>query len=98
MPELSFDDKYLWTDKDFGRPSGTGFLSASLPRHFVPGYDQPVPPGQEPFVHRSASQLGLALTRKIVELQGGTIDMESEVGKGSTFTVVLPLVMSEVCI
>src|ERR1700722_13941387 len=21
-------------------------LSASLPRHFVPGYDQPVPPGQ----------------------------------------------------
>src|SRR6202030_4561829 len=29
----------------FDRPSGTG-LSASLPRHFVPGYYQPVPPGQ----------------------------------------------------
>jgi hypothetical protein len=26
-------------------PPGRG-LSASLPRHFVPGYDQPVPPGQ----------------------------------------------------
>jgi PAS domain S-box-containing protein len=40
--------------------------------------------------------LGLALTRKIVELQGGRIGVESEVGKGSCFTVVLPLIMAEV--
>jgi len=39
--------------------------------------------------------LGLALTRKIVEMQGGTIDVESEVSKGSTFTVILPLVYRE---
>lgn len=39
--------------------------------------------------------LGLVLTRKIVELQGGEIGVESEVGKGSSFTVVLPLVMAE---
>jgi signal transduction histidine kinase len=34
--------------------------------------------------------LGLALTRKLVELHGGTIRVESEVGKGATFTFTLP--------
>jgi protein-histidine pros-kinase len=39
--------------------------------------------------------LGLALTRKILELQCGTIAVESEFGKGCSFTVVLPLVMDK---
>jgi signal transduction histidine kinase len=34
--------------------------------------------------------LGLAITRKLVELQGGVIDVESKVGKGTTFVVKLP--------
>ncbi len=34
--------------------------------------------------------LGLALTKKIVELQGGDIRVESKRGVGSVFTVVLP--------
>jgi PAS domain S-box-containing protein len=38
--------------------------------------------------------LGLALTRKFVELQGGTVDVTSELGKGSCFTVVLPVALS----
>jgi signal transduction histidine kinase len=34
--------------------------------------------------------LGLALTRKFVELHGGAMTLRSEVGKGSTFTFTLP--------
>lgn len=34
--------------------------------------------------------LGLALTRKIVEVQGGRINFTSNVGKGTTFVVSLP--------
>ena len=40
--------------------------------------------------------LGLAIARALVERQGGTIEVESQVGKGTTFTVRLPIVGKEV--
>jgi PAS domain S-box-containing protein len=40
--------------------------------------------------------LGLALTRKIVEAQGGVIEVTSEFGKGTTFTATLPFTWQEV--
>lgn len=51
----------------------------------------------EPF-HRSSNVgdlpgngLGLAIVKRVVELQNGQISLESELNKGSTFTVKIPL-------
>ncbi|CAH1057521.1 Heme sensor protein HssS [Paenibacillus pseudetheri] len=38
-----------------------------------------------------SSGLGLAITQKIVETHNGTIEVSSAIGKGTTFTVTLPL-------
>jgi signal transduction histidine kinase/ActR/RegA family two-component response regulator len=40
--------------------------------------------------------LGLALTRRLVELHGGAIDFTSTDGEGSTFSVDLPVAVSDV--
>jgi len=40
--------------------------------------------------------LGLPITRRFVEAHGGSISVESKLGKGSTFTVTLPIKLGAV--
>ncbi|MRG92720.1 HAMP domain-containing sensor histidine kinase [Polyangium spumosum] len=39
---------------------------------------------------RRGTGLGLAITKRLVQMHGGTIDVSSEMGRGSTFTATLP--------
>lgn len=43
-------------------------------------------------INQIGTGLGMPLTRKLAEVNGGTVDFESQNGKGSTFWVILPAV------
>jgi PAS domain S-box-containing protein len=68
------------------KDSGIGISKEDLPRLFRE-FEQ----GDSGFGKRQqGTGLGLALTKKIIELQHGSISVESEPGNGSTFSVILP--------
>src|SRR5579862_2204666 len=64
------------------RDSGPGIPEEHLPRIFEPGFS--TRPG--------SSGLGLAVCRRIVEEHGGTIAVESCLGRGTTFRLRLPTI------
>ncbi len=40
--------------------------------------------------------LGLAITRNVLNILGGSVSVESQIGKGSTFTVIIPFQLKKV--
>ncbi len=63
--------------------TGTGIAPEVLPKIFKPFYSTKSRSG--------GSGLGLPTTRKIIEAHNGTIDVQSEIGKGTKFTIRLPI-------
>jgi len=66
--------------------TGIGIAEADLPRLF--GEFQQLDPG--PGRRQEGTGLGLALTKRLAVLHGGDVSVESQLGKGTTFTVRLP--------
>lgn len=66
--------------------TGIGIVPADQERVFQE-YVQIDGPSQR---RRPGTGLGLPLTRKLASLLGGRIELASELGRGSTFNVVIP--------
>lgn len=73
------------------RDTGIGIPSDKLDAIFEP-FEQGE--GSAERLYEGAG-LGLSITKKLLDLHGGSIDLQSAVGKGSTFTFALPLYEDE---
>lgn len=73
------------------RDTGTGIQEDRLPNLFEPFHKETTEEEGE----FGGVGIGLNITKRLVELQGGWLDVESEVGVGSTFSFTLPLYTEE---
>ena len=71
--------------------NGIGMKKDFLSRVFLPFEQETAEIAQ----HFGGTGLGLAITHNLVNLMGGSIDVQSEEGKGSTFTIDLPFGISK---
>jgi signal transduction histidine kinase/DNA-binding response OmpR family regulator len=69
------------------RDTGVGIPATEVPRLFERFHRVPNARSRT----HEGSGIGLALVQELVQLHGGDIEVESEEGKGSTFTVRIPL-------
>ncbi len=69
------------------RDYGPGILATDTPFVFMPFYQVP----QSGVFHQGGLGLGLYIVQQLVQAHGGTIELHSPPGKGTVFTIQLPL-------
>ncbi|MEW6682467.1 MAG: ATP-binding protein [Nitrospirota bacterium] len=67
--------------------TGEGIRAEAMPKLFEPFYQA----SQQPGTRAKGLGLGLSIVKTLVELHGGTITVTSEVGKGSEFCILMPV-------
>lgn len=95
--KISVDITELSSDKEYARlqfiisDNGIGMSREFLP-HLFEMFTQERTKAR---THARGSGLGMAITYHLVAMMNGTMDVESIPGKGSTFTICLPLKISQ---
>ncbi len=73
------NDRLTFSVTDHGRGIEKQYLQRLFDRYF-----------QVPGMNKKGTGLGLSISKDFAEAQGGQIRVESELGKGSTFTLLIP--------
>ena len=83
-----------WADDDWiyvaVQDNGIGIASEEIPRLFRRLHQI-----NREMLEQQGIGAGLSIVKGIVEIHGGRVEVASQVGKGSTFTLVLPIVAEE---
>jgi signal transduction histidine kinase len=77
------DDDMVITVSD----NGIGIAEDKLSRIAEPFFQS----NSNPHIAQEGTGLGLSIIKLLIEAHGGTLDIESQLGEGSTVTVRLPL-------
>jgi signal transduction histidine kinase len=83
-----YDERSIWVGVT---DTGEGIAAEDLPHVFERFWRGDRSRARSAGRHPTGAGIGLSISRRLVELQGGQMEVNSDVGKGSTFRFSLPI-------